>query len=399
MRGLLVFGFLALAPALAAAQTGLSAEIGERGLTATEARLAALSEPTDADRFALGGVRFLGAVEAALQLRWQVGLTAQLSGMPFLRLPIPENPAPAKFEAPMIADLFRDVSVRMEAARVPLAAIAETSDMAVEIDLGDLWFDINGSGVRDEGEDMMSVAGPALLGWQWLERDPSLPAPVIRFDAADAAWLSAYTHLLSGFSDTLLAYDPTRAIADVRGAREQISALRGPPRGDLMLGQFEEWVDLAAIALRALGQPPDTVRAAAARDHLLAMIADNRVFWTRVAGETDNDREWVPNDRQQSALGVEVPQGTGAVWQDVLADAEALLTGEKLIPYLWLGEDAGVNLGRMFTEPRPIDVAGWIQGVDALPYLQKGVLVGPDNLWRFEQLVSGDAVLYMVLLN
>ena len=57
--------------------------------------------PTPSERFALGGVRFLGGVERALQLRYAVGLSgglAEMSGLPVLRLPLPENPSPAPFE-------------------------------------------------------------------------------------------------------------------------------------------------------------------------------------------------------------------------------------------------------------------------------------------------------------
>ncbi len=63
----------------------------------------------------------------------------------------------------------------------------------------------------------------------------------------------------------------------------------------------------------------------------------------------------------------------------MLADAEAVLKGERLVPYLWLGEEAGVNVGRMFTDPRPIDIPMWIQGLGALPYLEKGRPVSMQN--------------------
>lgn len=381
------------------AGTGISSEIAASGIDATAARLSALPDPSDAEKFALGGLRFLGAAETALQLRWNVGLLPNLSGMPFLSLPMPDNPDATPFQPGMIADLFHGVAADMDEVRAPLATIPATSDMALEINLGDLWFDINASGSRDQDEDLLTVAGPMLLGWQWLDRDPATPAPVIRFDVADVAWLQAYSHFLSGFSEALLAYDPTQAITEVGTARATIDALRGPPRGDLMLGDYPEWVDIVTVFLRTLNQKPDAARALKAQSHFLAMIEDNRAFWVRVAAETDNDREWLPNDAQQSALGIDLPPGTGAAWLAVLEDAEALLKGEKLAPYLWLGDDAGVNLARLFTDPRPIDVLGWIQGVDALPYLEKGTVVTPDSWMRFEAMVSGNATLFAVMLN
>ncbi len=188
-------------------------------LAATEARLAALPAPTDADRFALAGVRFLGAVEEALHLRWNMGLSPTLSCLPFFALPIPDNPNPPPFQPAMFADLFRNATERMPGVAAPLAEIADDSSFGLEIDLGDLWFDIDGNGARDPGESALDVIGPMLMGWQWSERDPASPAPVVRFDVADAAWLSAYSQFIQGFGNTLLAYDPTAAITEVAGAR------------------------------------------------------------------------------------------------------------------------------------------------------------------------------------
>ena len=76
----------------------ISQEIAHTGLTATEARLTALPAPTDADRFALGGVQFLRAIEGSFQDRWKAGLTDPTGMMPLLRLPIPDNPTPAAFD-------------------------------------------------------------------------------------------------------------------------------------------------------------------------------------------------------------------------------------------------------------------------------------------------------------
>lgn len=83
----------------------------------------------------------------------------------------------------------------------------------------------------------------------------------------------------------------------------------------------------------------------------------------------------------------------------MLADAEAVLRGTRLVPYLWLGDDAGVNVGRMFTDPRPIDIPVWVQGRGAMPYIEKGPLISSQNFMLFTQMMEGDAMLCMVLLN
>lgn len=378
----------------------LSAEIGRTGLGATETRLAALPAPSDAEGFALGGVRFLGAVESALQLRYRADLTDRTGMLPFLRLPIADNPTPEAFQAAMIADLFRMLDAKLEQARAPLGQINEGSDFTLEINFADLWFDINANHARDPGEDALATLGPMLLGWQWDSRDPATPAPVVKFDVADAAWLSAYTHLLQGVGDLVLAYDPTEPITRISAAHDKIVGLGGAAPSFLGAGSggMDE-IDLLAILIAALQQAPDTARMASAQQHFLAMIVDNRHFWARVALESDNAAEWLPNDKQQSALGLALPPGTGAVWLSVLEDAEALLKGTKLAPY-WRQEGAaGVNIAKIFSDPRPADLAGWIQGWAAAPYLENGQVVSDQNWRAFEQMIGGEAMLLTFYLN
>jgi hypothetical protein len=129
------------------------------------------------------------------------------------------------------------------------------------------------------------------------------------------------------------------------------------------------------------------------------MIAENRRFWGLVVQETDNDREWVPNDAQTSALGLTLPPGTGQMWMAVLADGEALLNGKALVPYWRAAEGRGINLQRLFTEPAPVDLIGWVQGYAAVPYLEQGRTVSADSWQAFEQMLGGDALLFTLFLN
>lgn len=386
---------LVLAAAPLSAET-VSEEIARSGLSATEARLAALSAPTNEELFALAGLRFLGGVEAALQLRWQTGMRADWSELPILRLPIPENPAARPFQATDFTALIANLDADMAAARTALTALGD-QPFALEIRLADLWFDINMNATRDEGEDIGAVAG--ILGGGRIVGVPVVD-PVIRFDTADAAWLSAYTHFLSGFAATALAYDPEPAIQRIIDSSTAIYALWGdtpPPNAmDMMFGRQ---VDRLAMVLTALANTPDKDLAARAHGHFLAMIAENRRFWALVGMEEDNQGEWVPNDRQVSVLGIVMPPGTGERWQAVLADAEALLTGEKLIPHWRYGAEAGINLKKMFENPPPVDLVTWIQGEGFLPYAEKGERMSLDAWRDFERLVSGDAMLFAIFLN
>jgi hypothetical protein len=394
MRRLLLA--LALFATPAAAET-ISQEIARQGIGPAEARLAALPAPTNADLFALAGLRFLGGVEAALQLRWQTGIRSDWSELPILRLPIPENPAARPFVPADFTTLLRGLDADMEAARSALVQLGDRP-FSLDIRLSDLWFDINMNGSRDEGEDAGAVAGLTLGGARMIVEP--VADPVIRFDSADAAWLAAYTHFLSGFVSTALAYDPEPAIQRVMDSSAAIYSLWGdtpPPNAmDMMFGRQ---VDRIAMVLFALSNTPDKTLALDAHGHFLSMIEENRRFWTLVALEEDNDREWVPNDRQTSGLGLNMPPGTGARWQAVLADAEALLKGEALIPHWRFGAEAGINLKKAFENPPAVDLVTWIQGEGLLPYAEKGRRISPDAWRDFERLVSGDAILFAVFLN
>lgn len=389
---------LALCPSLALAEPSpISAEIAATGIAATEARLASLPTPTGPDLFALAGLRFLSGVEAALQLRWQTGVQADWSELPILRLPIPENPAARPFTGADLTDLLTGIDADMQSARSALDTLGD-QPFALEISIGDLWFDINANGSRDAGEDVAEVAGLA-LGARGMATEGAI-APTIRFDMADAAWLSAYTHFLQAFAKVALAYDPGPAVDRVVAATAALDQLQGTtPPSNAMDMMFGRQVDRVAIILHALAQKPDAALGRAAHDHLLQMIAENRRFWTLVAQETDNDSEWVPNEGQVSGLGLQMPPGTGERWQAVLADAERILKGELLVPHWRLGVEAGIDVSKMFSDPPPIDLIALVQGEGFLPYARKGPLAGAQSWRDFESLVWGDAILFAVFLN
>jgi hypothetical protein len=397
---LLASALLALAATTASAQSSLSDEIGASGLRETEARLAALPDPTPDELFALGGSRFLAGIESALQLRYRVGLSdgmAVMSGLPVLRLPIGENPAPEPFEPALIAQLFEGIEADMAGAIEALDRIEDADAVALEIDTADLWFDIDNNGRRTPGEGVIEISAWALSGGFGME----MPAIEVRFDTADARWLSAYAHLLSGVSNGILATDPTEAIARIAASRATFEELGTPlPGNDFTLdNQFGDMADVIAMFVTAIEGPLDPARTRAARDQLLACIEDNRAFWTLVARETDNDREWIPSKNQDSVLGLPFPPDTGTMWLAVLSDAEKVLRGDLLIPHWRLAEGAGFDLGAFLEDPPVVDVAGLIQGATLVPYLRRGPLADGRNLWMFTTLVQGDSALYAVVLN
>ena len=144
---------LALTASAAAAENHYSAMLADTGLGATAATLAALPNPTPSDQFALGGVQFLSVVEGALQTRYTYGMSGELTDileLPLLRLPIFDNPTPAPFSPAVVNTIFADALVDLDAALTPLDTITNDDDVAVTINVDDIWFDINMNELSDQ---------------------------------------------------------------------------------------------------------------------------------------------------------------------------------------------------------------------------------------------------------
>lgn len=382
----------------ATAETDYSAMIAQDGLAATEANLAALRQGTPSDQFVLGGVRFLGAVEGALQTLYATQINrdmAEMSNLPFLRLPLPPNPDAVPFQPEVIANTFAAALDDLDGSLAALDTITDTDTFGVTINTADLWFDINANNTRDAGEGVMEVAASQLN----IRLAEAFTPPVVRFDTSDAAWLSAYAHLLSGMSETILALDPTYAIQRVTDSAAAMEAFNGGGRGMIFMPDEDTWIDVIAMFIHAIEGQPDVERSRNAHAHFLGMIADNQEFWSRVATETDNKLEWIPNPNQTSVLPLAFPADIGSQWRMVLAEAEAVLNGDLLIPHWRVGEGVGINLASAMQNPPDIDIIAIIQGEGVLPYLEEGTRMSGRSLTQFQRMVGGNAGLYMIVLN
>ena len=119
----------------------------------------------------------------------------------------------------------------------------------------------------------------------------------------------------------------------------------------------------------------EPARTKAALGHLEAGLTQAKEMWKFIREETDDDNEWIPNSRQTGVLGIKVTQEMIDSGRETLDEAEQIVKGKKLIPF-WRGKDreCGINLRRVFTEPRKFDPIEWVQGTAAGPYLEKGTM-------------------------
>jgi hypothetical protein len=124
----------------------------------------------------------------------------------------------------------------------------------------------------------------------------------------------------------------------------------------------------------------------AALHHLEAVVAQSNESWKWILSETDDDHEWLPNPNQTGVIpNVRVTSEMVEAWQNLMGQAGKVLAGEVLIPFWRGGDGRGVNVRRVFLEPRTLDVVLWVQGPAAAPYLQQGQLTEPGTVDRMRR--------------
>ncbi|WP_084398111.1 hypothetical protein [Henriciella aquimarina] len=365
--------------------------LAEDGLAAAEAKLDAGPAAPDTD-FARAGLQFLLAVEAVLQVRYD-NSAQPVPLFPGMDTEIPPNPEGA-FDPAFVETAMTRALGNLARAEATLDGLAG-QDFAVEVPLGAIWFDINANGERDDWE-----TGNGLLA-EMTDTGTSEEAVTVRFDTADAYWLKAYVHALSGSAELILSVDPTPAIETVYEGRKKLNAIGQPQR----LFIENEQLDALVATLLALRGAPERERTRRAHAHFLSMVDENRKFWEAVALETDNDREWLPNADQVSAFGVPVSAETAEGWQQTLSEIEDILKGRTLLPTWRFNNDrnaetgVGVNVSTFLQDPGDLDIILMIHGAGLAPYLETGPLAG-GSAWReFGNQTGTDGFLFALWFN
>ena len=148
-----------------------------------------------------------------------MGLGLEDLDLPILAFPVPKNPKP--FNPNVIDRIFSKLTAGMEVARKHLLQISSKDTVSLVINLDHLWFDIDQNTKRGTQESVLPALEWALnrdMTWSGPKTGPDTGidwTPEITFDLADAAWLQAYTHFLSGFCELVLAVsteDPIREV-------------------------------------------------------------------------------------------------------------------------------------------------------------------------------------------
>lgn len=382
----------------------------------------AASNPQDHQaRIAQGLSHFLLSLQNLGNSNYQYGLLSNTlaSRLPIARLPVPDNPSPAELSYAKLREIFEKFHDDLEAAEATLAQV-DTTQVRLDFYLGKVRFDFNNDGRLDIEESLWRVA-------QTVNRE-SFGQPeiterqgnnfLIGVDGADVHWLRGYANLLMFMCDCILAHDEEELF--LRCGQLLFPKIISPYRTSKQNPTVEPFdpepiVDLIAAIHLMDFKVRDPERLKSAHGHLLAMIRESRLCWKRTLAEEDNHYEWIPNPKQTGILSVSVSQEIITGWLNVLDEMEKIVNGEKLVPY-WReysraylnlsGENAripnkglGVNLKKVFYEPRDFSLVLAIQGTGVEPFLEEGDLSTPEAWQRMTNIFRGNFIGFAIWFN
>jgi len=226
----------------------------------------------------------------------------------------------------------------------------------------------------------------------------------IAFDAGDVIWLKGYCNLLSAITQVVLAYDESKlfdSTAHLVFAKPQ-TAYPFLVNGTSASAGFEFGLISDIVAFVHLINFPvaEPERLTAAIQNLQTVTALSRQSWQLILAETDNDREWLPNPQQKGVIpNAVVTQPMIDSWLTFLNETDALLTGKKLVPFWRKREVRGINLNKVFTQPRNFDLVLWVQGTAATPYLELGKLTDTNTWVRLLEVFRGQFFQFAAWFN
>ncbi len=336
----------------------------------------------DKTRFGLGVIQFMHGTERLLQSLYHYGMIQNpLSDtIPFVRLPVPKNPKPQTLTYDGLQQIFQTWIDDLATVRTTLEPIKDQHlKLALRVGLIRLDFDGNG---KAEDKEMLWQIFNAVTGARVTEKDAQ--QFLIAFDRGDALWLQGYTHVLGAIGEFLRAYDSRELFASCAHLFFQSVdtphkfLLSHPKRdpNDYRAYNFEI-IDLISAVHLSKFPLVEPQRMLTVLNHMKSVISLSRESWKSILAETDNDHEWIPNPKQQSAIPqVRVTDAMVKSWLNSLDEITFILDGKKNLPF-WRDEKLSIDFTRIFTEPRTFDLMSWIQGTAATHYLKKGNITDP----------------------
>lgn len=369
-------------------------------------------------RFSLGVVQFLQAIERLGQDQHRFGLLAgRARSLPFMRLPIPENPNPEQISYQSARDLVQRLIDQLQQAEQTLSGVTP-DDVRLPLKLGLIRLDLNGDGKLADEETMWHITQ--------ILQNPRLPQkagppkefPVV-FDGADVLWLQGYCHALSAIGEIVLAHDwqdqfERTAHLFYPNVDSPYDFLAAEGTGSFMSFGGQNLLDVVALLHTINYEVFQPERMQKALMHMETVIRLSRRSWQMIEEEEDDELEWIPNDQQTSLMrGFTVGRELMTGWQEFLDEMELILQGKKLVPF-WRGikggvplfarsvpinPELGINVRKIFTQPTRFDLALWLQGTGFAPYLETGEITSPEKWQKMMRSFRGQFFTFALWFN
>lgn len=336
-------------------------------------------------RFGLGMLQFISGVENLMQDVYRYGLNDDFrKGIgPEINF-IEKNPQPEALTYMKLRGSIKKFSTRLKEAESTLSSVSDP-EVKLPLHFGNIKLDLNGDGFARDNETFWKIYS-GLPDSESLQEQASNQF-VITFDKGDVHWLRGYCHLLMAGCDILLAHDFSQTFdcsahlvfANVKSPYRFLQLKKhahNHPQDDINL------LDYIAIIHTLSWDVKEPRRMKSALYHLESCVEQSHYMWSHIKAEKDDEREWIPNPHQTGVIpNVAVNEKMIDAWLNFLGDVEKVLKGEVLVTF-WRGDEGyGVNVRRVFLEPRNLDLVLWVQGSSASPYLEKGKLTKMET-WR-----------------
>ena len=362
----------------------------------------------DQARFGLGVLQFLQGVEhlGKSLTKFQLQNSGPFIGtVPFLRFPVKAGAEPKEVELKDIHAMLSEISKLMDKSEKTLKQIT-SDDVELPLRLLQINLDYDGDGVLDAKDENFT----RVLTRYVVRNTRNRRETVVLFDRADVEWLLGYTHLVRTMTEMIQAYDQSE-LWEVAAHR----LFKNPKiKSDFLLEERAMWekkkinwwdknylADMITCVHNMRFPLKDASRVKKAERHFRSSMAHSRKMWVLIEAETDNRNEWLPSPKQHSVITqTRINEDRLETWKEFLDETEAILDGEKLIPF-WRGQNPkrGLNLKKFFDNPRDIDVVLWVHGIAASNYLEEGDVSAPATWRSFQEVFNGDLFGFAAWIN
>jgi hypothetical protein len=314
---------------------------------------------------------------------------------------IVRNPDPEPITYGQFRDILATFITDLEVADKALAVVGDRPAKLM-VDLSVARFDWYGDG-KIGPEDHFG-----LVISDYDEEGKAKPF-IVSFDTADAKWMQGYCNIMMAVAKGWLSHDFSESwndsfsvvfpravstMANTNGKNGEDTTMFGVDKA-----QADDVADFITLIHTMRWPVADKAMWSEVRDHLKKVIVLNRETWALIENENDDDHEWLPGPKQRSGVlpSFNVTPERIAAWLGVLLQFESALDGKILVPH-WRF-DKGINLAKVFDDPKPFDLVLWVTGPAAVPYLQEGPTMTSGEWDQITSIFDGNFTSYAFYFN